>query len=106
MREAAPDYGLNLIFATARGDYLANVRVTVKDRSGQEVFSTLTDGPMLLAALPPGSYTVQASANGKTVTREVSVPKNGHRQAILRLPAADSGGAPPAALPHTDGGRI
>ena len=102
MREAAPDYDLGLVFATREGNYLANVRVTVSDRRGREILTTVTDGPMVLVDLPPGSYRVEASANGRTVTRDVSVPRAGHRQAILRLPAAQES---PAASPGFAAGK-
>jgi hypothetical protein len=75
MRAAAARYPLEVEFVKkeARGPaaYLADNRVTVRDDAGKTVLSTKSDGPFLLARMPPGHYTV--AATDKTITKERKV---------------------------------
>lgn len=87
-RKAASDYSLNLLFTTEQGRYMAGVKTVVKKKNGTEILSTVSDGPWLLAELPPGAYTVEASAEGKSFTRKVDVKKGKPTKVILRWPAA------------------
>ena len=41
-------------------------------------------GPILLAKLPPGTYTIQATYGPSTQTRTVSIPGQGLREAQFR----------------------
>lgn len=66
-------YPLKLSFADNTGHYLANVNVAIADTSGNTVLNAVTDGPILLAKLKPGTYTVNATYEGQTQTRKVSV---------------------------------
>lgn len=75
-RAAMPRYMLGLEFARAnvpRGDFLANVDVSVTDMRGQPMLQTVAQGPFLLANLPAGQYTVRAASEGRVQTRTVSV---------------------------------
>ncbi|HKU94226.1 MAG TPA: carboxypeptidase-like regulatory domain-containing protein [Vineibacter sp.] len=75
-RAAMPRYMLGLEFARAnvpRGDFLANVDVSITDMRGQPVLQTVSQGPFLLADLPAGQYTIRASSEGRMQTRTVSV---------------------------------
>lgn len=85
MKAAASAYSAGLTFANPSGAYLANVSVTIKDGQGKELLSTVTQGPMLLVDLPPGNYTVDARFEGRSATRQLSVPAQGHRQAVIHL---------------------
>lgn len=83
MREARDDYSLGMTFATRQGAYVADVDVMVKNASGDVMLTQQSQGPMLLVDLPAGRYTVEATANGRTLTQQVSVPASGHRQITL-----------------------
>jgi hypothetical protein len=78
MKQAAKDYDMVLTFATReRGAYVADVKVDIEDAKGNNVLSTVSEGPIFLADMPPGKYVVKAETEGKTVTKQVNV--NGHK---------------------------
>ena len=81
-RAVMPRYALSLEFARAnapRGDFLANVDVSVTDARGQPVLQTVADGPFLAANLPVGQYTVRAASEGRVKTQTVSVAPGQNR---------------------------
>ncbi|HTQ75165.1 MAG TPA: carboxypeptidase regulatory-like domain-containing protein [Burkholderiales bacterium] len=81
MEEEARHYPLSMVFSAAKNhEFLAAVQVTIKNRAGKEVLSTVSDGPILLVKLPAGKYTIAAEAHGKTLHRTVQVPAMGERQ--------------------------
>jgi hypothetical protein len=90
MQAAAPQWPLALEFAVQSGpraQWLANVDVHVTDRHGRDVLSTTTDGPMLLARLAPGDYTIRADANGRTIERHVHVAPGRTAKSVFVWPA-------------------
>ena len=42
-------------------DFLADVKVRVRDTHGHDTMKATSDGPFLLAKLPPGQYGIVAS---------------------------------------------
>lgn len=79
MKQVESQFPLSLEFVsggTLRGEYLADVHVTIKDQAGKTALDTVSDGPFLLARLPSGKYTVSAEQNGQTKTRQVVVADN------------------------------
>jgi hypothetical protein len=79
-------YNLKLVFTLNEGNYLADVNVVLTDARGRRLLEHLAPGPLLLARVPPGRYTVSATYEGKTVTREVRVGERLHT-VYLRWPA-------------------
>ncbi|HUX25339.1 MAG TPA: carboxypeptidase-like regulatory domain-containing protein [Burkholderiales bacterium] len=78
LKAAQKDYALSLLFVqTQRGEYLADVKVSIKDHAGETVLEAVSDGPMLLAKLPAGSYTVRAEHEGKVLVKTVRVAAKG-----------------------------
>src|SRR4051812_43335966 len=69
MRSRASEYNLHLLFAAKDGHYLAQVPVTIMDSRGREVVNTVSEGPYLMASLPPGAYHIKAEYDGKTLSR-------------------------------------
>jgi len=70
-----------MIFSEAKdNEFLADVHVTIKDKTGTQMLSAVSDGPIMLVKLPAGKYTVAAEAHGKTLHRTVQVPARGDRQ--------------------------
>jgi hypothetical protein len=69
-REA--QYNVKLVFTLTEGNYLADVAVAIKDAAGSVVLATHALGPILLARLPRGEYTVDATHDGRTQTRKLT----------------------------------
>lgn len=77
-------FNLHLTFAVARsGNYLADVRVALRDASGREMLAANAEGPWLLAQLAPGRYSLTAEYGGKVQTRTVAVPRAGRAEVFL-----------------------
>jgi hypothetical protein len=69
---------LELSFALQSKEYLAGANVLIKDAKGNNVLEAISEGPLFLVDLPAGSYTVEATAMGKTLKQAVHVPSQGH----------------------------
>lgn len=81
MKAAEKDYSLSMVFAKRRdgqNDYTADVPVTITDSKGATVLQTTTGGPYLLVKLPPGTYKITATYDGKAMTRQATVSKGSH----------------------------
>lgn len=94
-------HNLEVVFAEAgTGAYVADVHVTLTDARGRTVLDTSTDGPALVAKVPPGIYTMTAEYKGVRQTRSVDL----RRPVDLTLhwtPEAGSAPAPAATrVPH------
>ena len=75
------DYNLMVLMAADEGNYFGSGDVTLTDDQGNTVLQTTTDGPMLFAKVPPGSYTVEASVVGNTQNQTVDVGDSGQAEA-------------------------
>jgi uncharacterized Fe-S center protein len=84
MREAASRYPLAMTFTAMTGQYASDVKVTIKKKGGDIVLSAVSGGPMMLVDLAPGQYTVEATLEGKTLTRKVSIAKGKKQRLVLR----------------------
>ena len=84
MKALEGQYNTKLVFTVMEGNYVADVGVTVTDGKGQPVIKAVSDGPVFLAKLPAGTYTVAATYEGVTVTRKLGVPASGLRTEYLR----------------------
>jgi hypothetical protein len=81
IKAAQKDYSLSLLFAqTRRNEFVADVKVSVLDKSGNVLLETVADGPMLMAKLPAGDYTVNAEYQGNAQSRKVHIGTNGVNQ--------------------------
>lgn len=89
LKQASGDYSLTLELASSgptpeghtMGAYVANALVVIRDAQGHEVLNTRTDGPLLLARLPAGKYTVSAEWNG--VRKQTNVELGGIRRHVV-----------------------
>jgi hypothetical protein len=80
IERAAPGYPLELRFLASGPAYgPAYVPVTIRDRAGKVVLDAASDGPMMLADVPDGRYSVTARHAGKTETLEANVQHGKHR---------------------------
>ncbi len=76
-KAARSDYNTQMLFADrSTGAYLANVKVDIMDKSGNTIFSNISEGPYMYVDLPKGSYTVKASFEGTEHSRNITVGQN------------------------------
>jgi hypothetical protein len=96
MRAASAHYPLTLELAAAAGgprdEYISNARVDIRDSQGALVLETRTDGPFLLARLPPGSYTVDVEWNGVHKLQTVEVGQSQRKHLLVEFPGSLDGG--------------
>jgi hypothetical protein len=78
------DYNLKIIVADKSGDYLAGVKVVIESAQKAQLLDTTMEGPILLAKLPPGTYTIRATSNDQKLTRTVTIAAQGLQQVDLR----------------------
>jgi hypothetical protein len=89
MKEEAKHYSLAMVFSANKDDeYLADVRVTIENKAGKKLMSTVSDGPLMLVKLPAGTYKVTAEVKGRTLNRTVHVSTAGERQLNFHWPHA------------------
>jgi hypothetical protein len=84
LRTREPDYNIKVITALKSGDYLSGVVIVIESATKEPVLETTMTGPILLARLPPGLYTIKATAGGRTLTQTMTVPAEGLRQVDFR----------------------
>lgn len=78
------EYNLKIIAAEKSGDYLAGVKVVIESARKEQMLDATMEGPILLAKLAPGTYTIRATSDGQTLTRTVTIPAQGLRQMDFR----------------------
>src|SRR5262245_5209358 len=77
-------YNLKIVAAATSGDYLAGARVVIESAAKESVLETRMEGPILLAKLPQGTYTIKATYGPATQTQTVSIAGQGLREAQFR----------------------
>lgn len=85
-KNAAATYPLELLFvqkARPTDEYLADVVVTIRDRSGKLLLDTTAEGPFLLARLPAGKYKIEAAYRGERKYQTVEIRSGMHRRAVF-----------------------
>lgn len=82
-------YNTKLLFTEGNGEYLADLPVNIRNKSGETVLSTVTNGPILLVNLPAGSYVVSASDNGVNREQKVTVGEGKHQTLHFTFPGHD-----------------
>ena len=80
LRAMSKKDNLELSFALQDKDYLGGAKVLIKNESGKDVLKSVSDGPLFFAKLPPGTYTVEATAMGTTQEQMAHVPSTGRAQ--------------------------
>ncbi|MGZ8265706.1 MAG: carboxypeptidase regulatory-like domain-containing protein [Burkholderiales bacterium] len=86
LRAREKEFNLKLVFTLVEGNYLSDVSVVVKDKAGRSLLSATGAGPLFLAKLPRGSYVVDATYEGKTQSRTLTVSDR-LRTEYLRWPS-------------------
>ena len=78
------EYNLKIVVAATSGDYLADVKIVIAAARNEQVLDATMEGPILLAKLSPGTYTVKATSDAQTQTKTVTIPTQGQRQVDFR----------------------
>lgn len=103
---AAGAFNLALTTATPDGKLTVADSIRISNQQGKALLETTPDGPVFLAKLPPGAYSLLVTLGGEQQTRAVMVSNVGRESLTLTmreatdgdLPAA--GDAPPPAAPR------
>ena len=93
-KHAAATFPLELLFVQKAGpknEFLADVSVSVVNRSGTALLETTADGPFLLAELPDGKYTIEAEYLGVHKHRIVEIRSGTHQRAVFVWTPRDKG---------------
>lgn len=89
IEHASTQWPLTLEFAAKdkqHADFLADVKVRVRDTHGHETMTATSDGPFLLAKLPSGHYVVDATLDGKTLHENVVIKDHQPTKAVFVWP--------------------
>ena len=85
MRQEAARYPLEITLARrgetpGRNEFVAEAQLRVLDSGGRVVLDRPGTGPIFLANLPDGAYTLEATYSGQTKTQRVQVAGGRHSQ--------------------------
>ena len=83
-------FNLKVTLARQDGKYMGSSALRIEDQRGSDLLQTESKGPLFLAKLPAGTYTVHASAEGRSFSRKVTVPSAGLEQIVLTWPSTSS----------------
>jgi hypothetical protein len=97
----ASEFNLKLVFTLKEGNYVSDVGVIVRDKAGRTVLAFNAPGPLALARLPRGPYTVEATYEGNTQVRKVDVSQR-LRTEYLRWPGNPDTDFPGPKSPERD----
>lgn len=84
LRSLERNFNLKLTFAMDTGSYLAGIEVRIADGDGNPVLTAISDGPIFLADLPAGRYTVAVTAEDETQASSVQLDTGGQHELIFR----------------------
>ena len=74
-----------------RPEYISDVRIAVKDKSGNTVLDATADGPYMLIRLAPGRYSLDATHESVTLHRDLNLEKGQNRKMTLVWPEQGQG---------------
>ncbi|RYF33075.1 MAG: hypothetical protein EOO26_09385 [Comamonadaceae bacterium] len=106
LRMVSPRWGATLEFTLndkSRAGLPAAARVTVRNPyNGDVVLDVPSSGPLMLARLEPGSYEVDVTLDGLTLTQPLTVLLDRPAHAVFRWPSnVDMASIAPKAPEHT-----
>lgn len=91
MQSLSGKFNLKLTFATEKqGKYLSDVRVHILDAQNNTLLDTLSAGPIFLADLDPGTYTVEASGFGQDYRETAKITDQKQAHLMFRWPESAS----------------
>jgi hypothetical protein len=80
-------FNLKVTMALNNGNFVGGANVRIQDADGKTVLDAVADGPILLAALKPGTYTVAATLNGKKLEKPAQVAAGGQQEVTFTCAA-------------------
>jgi hypothetical protein len=84
MQAEARRYPLRLVFSAGeRNEFLADVKVTIRDTAGKVLLDTYATGPIMLVGLPAGEYTIRAAKVSPDAPMQGSVEVTANGEARL-----------------------
>ena len=86
LKSMEKDFDLKMVFANTSGEYLSDVKLTLLDASGRVVLDVTSEGPLLMAKLPAGNYQIDATFEGHSESRKVTVATDTLRTVDFRWP--------------------
>jgi hypothetical protein len=94
MKQLAKSYPLEIVFVQKANreetdrieEYLAAVKLQIKDAKGSVVLDITTDGPILLADLPSGNYLIAAEYNNVVKTNRIRISAKKHQRVVFLWP--------------------
>jgi hypothetical protein len=85
LRAEARSFPLKLMFSRRgdgeRAEFVADVHLQILDAAGRVVVDRASQGPIFLARLPDGQYTISAEFQGRTQTRRIALA-SGRRESL------------------------
>jgi hypothetical protein len=82
------EYNLKVVVAATSGAYLADVQIVIDSARNGRVLDATMEGPILLAKLNPGTYTIKAISDAQPQTKTVTVAGQGLQTVDFRWPRA------------------
>ena len=82
------EYNLKVVVASTSGHFLADVKIVIDSARKERVLDATMEGPILLARLTPGTYTISATSDAQPQTKTVTVAGQGLRTVDFRWPRA------------------
>jgi hypothetical protein len=76
----------------SHADFVADVAVVVRGMDGRPSLHATSDGPFMLAKLPAGRYAVDATLDGRTLHRQVTVREGAPTSAVFVWPTGTDNG--------------
>jgi len=71
------DYNLYIMSSSKDGAFTGATQLSITDIHGANVLTVADAGPLFLAKLPPGTYTINAAAQGETKKQKITVGSKG-----------------------------
>lgn len=72
-----------------KNQYTSNVQVRLIDAQGKVLLDDTSEGPFFLVKTAPGTYKVEATLDGKTLTQQaIKVDASGSRRVVFVFPAS------------------
>lgn len=69
------NFSVKILFSEPEGALLSDIHIVIKDYKGAEILGFVTEGPIVLADLKPGSYHLTASLGAQVKEKKITVVK-------------------------------
>lgn len=83
IRKSAAAYNVHLVFSHQNGSYLSGIPFTVTRQDGRQIFSGISEGPLVYLKLPQGPYRIAAEIDGAWQRRRLQAGGPGRSTAMM-----------------------